>query len=240
VLHDFFRNKEGRPLTAADLDVSVMERTVDEHFRNIYDLEPAGSLYLLKRQIQKHLRDFLAVYQTEVLKAGPVTILELESDLKITMDSFTIKGRLDRIEQRGDRICIIDYKTQASDRSLRVRFERLDPDVPESRHDAIGSLQLPLYMLLWSEARKTPVEQISPMCLLLGKIRLDSGIEAPLFSGGDDARKQFMRLKAVIGNMLKEIVDPERPFLPAFDMKNTCPYCDFRYICGTQWIVGRR
>jgi hypothetical protein len=32
-------------------------------------------------------------------------------------------------------------------------------------------------------------------------------------------------------------VSPEIPFTPASDWRGSCPICDFKYICGTQWVV---
>ena len=43
-------------------------------------------------------------------------------------------------------------------------------------------------------------------------------------------------LERVIFRLLEEIVDSSIPFIPVRDTKGTCPYCDYQYICGTQWI----
>jgi len=240
LLHDFFIDKQGRPLTAEDLSEEAMNTMIVSKFRKEYGPGATGSLYLLKMQILRHLRDYLRGYQCAVLSEGPIEILELESDLKITWNSFVLKGRLDRVEKRGDRIYIIDYKTQANDTYLRIRHDSLDPDDRESWYEAIGSLQLPLYLLLLSEARGIAAEQITPLFLFLGRMRLDREIESPLFKEGDDREDQFEALKQVILSLLKEIIDPTLPFAPAHDLKSACPLCDFRNICGTQWIVKRR
>ena len=240
VLHDFFMDKKGRPLTKDDLREDVMVAMTAEKFRREYGQAVAGSLYLLKKQITQHLRDFLNGYQAAVLTEEPVTVLELESDLKITWNSFVLKGRLDRVEKRREKIYIIDYKTQAHDNYLRIRHDRLDPDARDSWYEAIGSLQLPLYLLLLSEARSLPVELITPLFLFLGRLRLDREIESPLFREGDSVQDQYAALKSVILGLLKEITNPDLPFAPAHDRKASCPVCDFRYICGTQWITARR
>jgi len=240
LLHDFFMDKQGRPLTAEDLSEDVMNTMIAAKFRKEYGQGATGSLYLLKMQILRHLRDFLKGYQAAMLDKGPIEILELESDLKITWNSFVLKGRLDRVEKREDRIYIIDYKTQANDNYLRIRHDRLDPDERDSWSEAIGSLQLPLYLLLLSEARGIAPEQITPLFLFLGRMRLDREIESPLFKEGDPMREQYEVLKKVILGLLMEVTNPELPFAPAQDLKAACPLCDFRNICGTQWIVKKR
>jgi hypothetical protein len=79
-----------------------------------------------------------------------------------------------------------------------------------------------------------------PLFLFLGRVRLDREIESPLFKEGDERQEQFATLKQVILNLLKEITNPALLFGPARDLRKACPLCDFRYICGTQWIVSRR
>jgi hypothetical protein len=240
VLHSYFSDRQGRPLTEADLNEVVMERLIDQKFSGLYGTDPAGAAWLLKTQIQKHLRDFLRGHQSELLRRGPVAIMELECDLKISWNSFTLRGRIDRVEDRNGRIFIIDYKTQANDHYLRILFDRLDPDDRVSWHKAIGSLQLPLYALLWSVARGMPLGRINPLFLLLGKVRLDMEIEVPLFGETSNIHAGVGVLQDIILKLLVEITDVNRPFAPAYNMKEACPRCDFRYICGTQWIVNKR
>jgi hypothetical protein len=43
-------------------------------------------------------------------------------------------------------------------------------------------------------------------------------------------------METVIFSLLKEIVDPAFPFRPPPSRKTLCPPCDFKYICGTQWV----
>lgn len=240
LLHDFFMDKQGRPLTAEDLSEDAMHTMISWKFRKEYGQNATGALYLLKMQILRHLRDFLKGYQAEVLHDGPIEILELESDLKITWNSFVLKGRLDRVEKRGDEVCIIDYKTQASDAYLRIRHDRLDPDDRTTWENAIGSLQLPLYLLLLSEARGIPPDQIRPLFLFLGRMRMDRDMETQLFKEGEPMLLQYEALQQVIFGLLREITNPELPFMPVQDLKAACPLCDFRNICGTQWIVKKR
>ncbi len=239
LLHDFFAGRIGRPLIADDLGQDRMEKLLEERFSREYGRNVTGALYLLKNQIRLHLRDFLQGYQEAVIAERPVAIVELERNIEISWNSFVLKGRLDRVEKRGEKIVIIDYKTQASDNYLRIRHDRLDPDDRGTWEEAIGSLQLPLYLLLLSEKQGMPAEQIMPFFLFLGRVRLDREIEVPLFAEGDDRQGQFEALKQVILHLLTEIVNPELVFAPAHDLKKACPYCDFRNICGTQWIVAR-
>ena len=65
---------------------------------------------------------------------------------------------------------------------------------------------------------------------------MNGSIELPLFSGPEEAVREFPRLSAVILGILREIVSPEVPFAPARDRRRVCPTCDFNAICGTRWL----
>jgi hypothetical protein len=69
------------------------------------------------------------------------------------------------------------------------------------------------------------------MFLLLGKARIDSDIEAPLFKNEDEFRENFGNLAQVIFRLLREIVAPDQPFLPTSDPKKNCGRCPYGYIC---------
>ena len=80
------------------------------------------------------------------------------------------------------------------------------------------------------------IRNLNGIFLLLGRTVINKDIELQLFEEGDEERT-FGLLKDVIMCLLKEIVDPSQPFKPAQDIKACCPKCDFKYICGMQWIV---
>jgi hypothetical protein len=95
LLHDFFADRTSRQLTPEDLDQDRLVEMLEERFRREYGYGVTGALYLLKNQIGLHLGDLLKEYQAAVIAEGPVTILELESNIEITWNSFVLKGRLD-------------------------------------------------------------------------------------------------------------------------------------------------
>jgi hypothetical protein len=103
-------------------------------------------------------------------------------------------------------------------------------------NEAIGSLQLPFYLLLYSDRMGMTAGDLDAMFLLLGCTTINRDIELQLFVD-EGQKKYFTVLEKVIFRLLGEIVDPEKPFLPSADKKNICPNCDYQYICDTQWIV---
>jgi hypothetical protein len=69
------------------------------------------------------------------------------------------------------------------------------------------------------------------MFLLLGRVRIDSDIEVPLFKNENEFKENFGNLTQVIFSLLGEIVNPDQSFIPTIDLKNNCARCAYGYIC---------
>jgi ATP-dependent helicase/nuclease subunit B len=241
VVHDalsvFFGKRKGHILKETEIDLKEVDSIVEDLFAKDYGRDLSGTAYLVKKQIKTHLREFLRGYTIPLIREQPVTILNVEQTLRIDKESFHLKGRLDHVERRGHGICILDYKTSGNPTPLKINLDKFDPERRETRELAIGSLQLPFYLLLYSEATGEKISDLNGMYLLLGRTSLDREIELPFFEDHDGKIEKYELLKTVIFALCKEIVSPEIPFRPAVDRRGCCPVCDFRYICGTQWVV---
>jgi PD-(D/E)XK nuclease superfamily len=233
----YFSTRKGFPLKPEDLGIEEMNRLVDKLFALEYGGDPSGPVYLLKRQIRRHLADLLPGYYLPLAREGRLLVLESEKDVVGGLGGFKLRGRVDSVEKRGDRTWIIDYKTGANRNRLKIDFDRLDPGDRGTWSRAVGSLQLPVYLQMYAQMTGTATEELDAMFLLLGKSVIGSNIELPLF-GDSDPGQAFEDLKAVTIGLLNEIADPDVPFRPAADRKAVCPECSFRYICGTQWVSG--
>ncbi|HUI71284.1 MAG TPA: PD-(D/E)XK nuclease family protein, partial [Spirochaetia bacterium] len=121
-----------------------------------------------------------------------------------------------------------------------VNFAKLDPGRRETWSAAIGSVQLPIYLLLHEAVAGGAGgdESTRALFLLLGRARLNRAIELPLFKDQAEASHELPRLHAVILALLQEIVSLEVPFFPTEDRKRICPTCDFNGICGTRWLAS--
>jgi CRISPR/Cas system-associated exonuclease Cas4 (RecB family) len=231
ILYDYFKGKTGSVLTEKEMDLKELERVIHPHFEEHYGRDPAGEIYLLRNQVENHLKDFIKNYQVPRIKEFRTKILGLEQRIDVKKDSFKLGARLDRIEKRGDRTVIIDYKTSANKNYLTIRYKKLDLKNRDSWSGAIGSLQLPFYLLIYSHLTGEKPEEIDCMFLLLGKARIDPSIEALLFKDEDEFRENFGNLTQVIFRLLGEIVAPDQPFLPTTDPKKNCGRCPYGYIC---------
>jgi CRISPR/Cas system-associated exonuclease Cas4 (RecB family) len=231
VLWDYFRGKMGSVLTEKEMNLKEFEKIIHTRFEEQYGKDPTGEIYLLRNQVESHLKDFIKYYQMPKLRAFRTRILSLEQQIDVTKNSFKLRARLDRVEKRGERTAILDYKTSANRNYFTIRYNRLDLNNRDSWSEAIGSLQLPFYLLLYSMLTGEDPERIDCMFLLLGKTRIDSDIEVPLFKDEAEFNQHFGNLSQVIFSLLREIVNPDRAFVPTIDPKNHCGRCAYGSIC---------
>jgi ATP-dependent helicase/nuclease subunit B len=231
VLYDYFRGKTGSVLSEKDLNLKDLDQVIQKNFDEKYGRDPVGELYLFKHQVVRHLRDFIRNYQMPRIKEFQIKILGLEQRIDVVKDSFRLGARLDRIEKRGERTVIIDYKTSANKTYLTIHPHKLDPENRDSWSEAIGSLQLPFYLTTYSELTGEPPENIDCMFLLLGRTRVDPTIELPLFEDKNEFNQRFDDLHHIIFSLLRELVDPDQPFRPPSAPKNRCDRCIYRHLC---------
>ncbi|MEW6067321.1 MAG: PD-(D/E)XK nuclease family protein [Nitrospirota bacterium] len=236
-LRGYFSKRTGRILKEKDIDIKEMDNLTNKIFEKEYGSNIAGAAYLLKKQIKNHLREFLERYYIPLIKSEAVSIFNVEDEIKIRVDSFNLKGRIDSIEKRGRKTVILDYKTSSNKNKLKIKLDKIANR--ETWSDAIGSLQIPFYLMLYSEKMGEDVKYLNGIYLLLGYSRIDKdkdkGIEISPFEE-QETEKAMNILRDVIFKLLREIVDPATPFAPPKDIKRECPRCNFRYICGTQWV----
>jgi ATP-dependent helicase/nuclease subunit B len=232
VLSEYFKGRAGSVLTEKALNLGEFEKIFHQHFGEQYGQDPAGEIYLLRHQVRRHLEDFIKNYQMPKVKEFRTKILDLEREIQVEKEAFQLRARLDRIERRDDRTAIIDYKISANKNYLTINYDKLDPDRRDSWCKAIGSLQLPFYLLAYSSFTGEKPEEIDCMFLLLGRSRIDTDIEVPLFKDGAEFSEHFGKLNEVIFRLLREIVNPDQAFAPTIDPKNHCGRCAYGYLCA--------
>ncbi len=237
VMKKFFERTVAQQLTKEQIDTTRMEQVVNDLFKDNFGGDNAGTLYLIKKQILRQLVAFLRDYQKPVLESAPVTIEELEYPIRVSNKGFNLEGRIDRIERRGSDVFILDYKTGKDDSYAKINFKKLDVEQRETWNEAISSLQLPFYLLLYTLKTGTDIRTVRPAYLFLGRNVLSKDIETEFSDESNIRIEQFRLAEEVIFRMLDEIVDPTKPFVPTADLQQHCPNCPFSTVCGTQWVT---
>jgi hypothetical protein len=242
ILEDYYGKFAGRALTEADLDIAEMGRVIDRHFDRSYGRDLAGSAYLMRLQIRRHLEDFLTAYQAPILRAldaagERLVILSLERKTQIDWEyggrTFRLTAKTDRIEERGSKIFVLDYKTGSPPKTASVNFKKLDPAARATWSGAIRSLQLPLYSLILARSLGQPRDDVRCRLVMLGKNVIDPKIEIPAYPGEDGPRQSELAavLESIIGSLLTEIIDPAVPFRPCDQAAPTCARCLYAALC---------
>lgn len=235
ILKSFFDPLKDKPLEAADLRKEKMAEIVKETIEQIFGRNAKGSAFLFTQQTTSKLNEFLEEYQKKMVDAQKVEIIGLEREMSMIKNNHHFTGRIDRIERRGGKTFILDYKIRQDDTPYKVMWKKFKPDERPTWANAIGSLQLPMYSLLYSEQSGESINEIVPAYLFLGRNYIDMTIETGLSKDGIVTEEMHANLHGVILGLAKEIKDPATPFAPTEDLKKECPNCPYQTICGTQW-----
>jgi CRISPR/Cas system-associated exonuclease Cas4 (RecB family) len=235
VLRAYFSASIGTALTSRYIDIPRLHSIIDTMFEKAFGGEMTGSRYVLKKQVSGQLSRFLEQYQRPKVEHGEIKLLALEEKFSINRGKFQLYGKLDRVEQRDDRVYIMDYKTGSPDAVRGVDFGKLDPVNRETWRKAISSLQLPFYAMLYSSSTGQAIERIIPAYLKLGQSDVDENIEYTLFDGGITPAAAYRIIEPVVDSLLQEIADIDVPFHATDNPERDCVYCPFQAICGTQW-----
>lgn len=255
VLSQFFdRFTNGSRITEKELKGEILGKIVESEFRKRFRDFIFGDVFLAKRQILKRLSQLIDRYYREIAQRQSFSVIAVDFPLRFVFEEVTIYGIIDIIEKRDDRIFIVDYKTSGRDDHFRIRIERIKETLEEYQTESgrkeqkflvhqleknLRSIQIPLYVLGYSRIKNFAPEQIQGRYLLLGNMRFDR-IEYDPFLGIKEPKEAFEVIESTLRFLIGEILNPQIPFYPTKNFRDNCPYCDFRTVCGTLWVKGRR
>ncbi|MBD5164374.1 MAG: PD-(D/E)XK nuclease family protein [Helicobacter sp.] len=158
---------------------------------------------------KKYLKNFFEAEKAR-LEDGWIPF-RFEQEFRFNLSGFLIKGRIDRIDKRGEEVCVLDYKYK---RNLKVESKNYEKAL---------DFQLPLYALA---VQKGAIE-----CLENPK-----QIQAGFYDLYNAKILQEQDLNAKIEALhhkLEEISKNSKEVNFALTSKReTCQYCDFIYLCN--------
>ena len=238
VLAEYHRAQCDAPLEVASVDPVRLTGIIVRRFEQAYGADARGQRLLIRMQVEKHLARYLTDWRLPLIHQSPVRVRHVEHRMRCELRGVTLVGTADHIEQRGETTYIMDYKTGADESKFRIRFDAITGGDRESWAKAIGSLQLPLYAMLYRAESGATYRELAPVYVMLGKERMGASVELPLFDAGDDIGAVMQDLEDVVTGLVGEIRDPGVPFAATADLKKQCPQCAFREMCGTRWVRG--
>ncbi|OGL45157.1 MAG: hypothetical protein A2W05_03180 [Candidatus Schekmanbacteria bacterium RBG_16_38_10] len=242
VLQKYFNQKIGEKLIIKEKDYQNIEGIVEEEF---YSHSDRGPIYLIKLQVKKRMRDVLEYHQkhckeTMILKCEDRKPTEVEVNMS-GGKKVRLKGKIDRVEQRGEETFIVDYKTGRQ--AYMPDYEKFISSSRQEWHKTLKSVQLPFYLLLYLQKNiGIPIEKINSSLLLLGGKNIE---EKQLFDEKiKKKQKELPQKKEILAGyqkaiftLIEEILNPDVSFTAASEAEKKCPLCIFRVICGRQWLV---
>jgi len=186
-------------------------------------LHEGGEQILLREIISNTLMRFIE-YESIRSEEEDIFIRDLEKTLTsafIVKDTapFKIKGRIDRAEEIHGTMHVIDYKTG----TVTMPAKRLDGGFELSRDiikKKIRTLQLPIYVYLYSKTNEIPLYRIQAEVFNIRKPREENSLSV----------ENIEFFLEALGFILSEIVNPEVSFGP--DAGDYCKFCPYRLMCS--------
>jgi len=189
LFHDTLSHLKGQTIDGQTQEATLVKelhKIADNTIQHRYGKRLSFALRLQREALMARIHAFCQHQIEDVKLNGSIHILDTEAPFKIEVDDFTIKGTIDRIDQRDDRIELIDYKTADTPKTpqkahlatvpKKGALKHL-PDEAFFEHEGKSyywtDLQLPLYLLSKKESGK---ERPSAAYINLAKTVDKSGI----------------------------------------------------------------
>lgn len=217
-LKDYYTQFTGKKISIGKADFSEKLKKYLEKY-----LHEGGEQILLREIISNTLMRFIE-YESKRSEEEDIIIRDLEKALTsafIGKDTtpFKIKGRIDRAEEIGGIFHVIDYKTG----TINMPAKRQNTEIELSRDiikKKIRTLQLPIYVYLYSKANKIPLEKVQAEIFNIRKPREENILP----SENIDFFLESLEF------ILREIVNPEISFSP--DPGDYCRFCPYNLMCS--------
>ncbi|MCY4418567.1 MAG: PD-(D/E)XK nuclease family protein [Cytophagales bacterium] len=227
------------PKLMEELTKKFCEEEKDKHplEKEKFDYPFKGPNILIPDLLKRRIKTLIDWDKKQV----PFRILSLEKevgkekDWKIQLDdrrSIRIRGRIDRISQKGNTIHVVDYKSGKKNNNQNI-IPSDSPFSAENIHEHREALQVLLYSLIYSQSYASPTEKVMPELLFLGSLKSDqeSYLKIQEIESGKKIPCQDAKiLRDLIENDLRTRLQAflkETHFKPT-DLKDTskCPFPD--------------
>ena len=209
---------------------ALKKALVDNHFPN--GLPNTGFNYLSSKMMDKMIENFIKQEIQFLKRINSMKIIGLEQKLfhSFCLPEYNINvnllGNADRIDQVGNIVRIIDYKSgNVKDNDVIIK-----KNVKELKDLSEKSLQLLIYKYLYKKSNlNIAAEEIEPGIICLRKISkgVFSLSNKSKYFIGENLIEDF---ESMLLDLFKEILNKDIPFKQTEDEKN-CRNCNFLDIC---------
>lgn len=237
-----YREYEGKTLQSADI-LRIMQpenvkRNMDQAFRKVYYRIDDPDVPVVPEGKNIIVHEVLTRYVTQILtldkEFAPFRMVSLEKEITSLPDitvmgqkmNIRLGGKIDRIDEKGGIIRIIDYKTGKTDlniKSIESLFDRND----EKRNAA--AFQTLLYCMFLN--KETPAARMVPGLYAMRRL-FEPGISPEVTLGTTPVNYSAVAIEFEdhVYRLLAEIMNPDVPF-DQTTIKRNCEYCPYSGIC---------
>jgi ATP-dependent helicase/nuclease subunit B len=181
--------------------------------------------------LKSFLKEELTLIRNSSEQNQKFTLLHLEHELKTQLPFRDYKvelyGKADRIDQVGNCIRIVDYKTGAVDETKELKLKDW-PALKEVKRNK--AFQLLMYAYLF--AKNQTKQNLELNSGIISFRELSKGLKMVSFAGEEKLDVQILKeFEGMLYQMLDEIFDTGLPFKQTKDTA-VCEYCDYKSICN--------
>lgn len=241
VMEDLYKPVLGEELSAEKI-LSFKKKSmalIEQEFHSLYGKE--GEVFefegrnIIIRDVVKRMVDQILDYDATL---APITILEVEEDGKYVVEypiqkdlSVFLYGTIDRLDQLGEKIRVIDYKSGGDEVKFPDVPSLFDRDHPKRNGAAMQTL---MYAYLFLKKSGIPQGKVLTPGLYNGKGLFTANFSETLKMGKDEltnALPLMNEFEIGLQQVLAEIFVSDQPFDQTDKLEN-CQYCEFRTICN--------
>lgn len=229
--------ESGKTITKSDLEKvnntaliqKTIQETMQEYFSDIqYVRGDDGMVELIEQVVLKYIQR--VINNDKQIEYFSIPGLEKQYETSYKFDeNRTVKlaGKIDRLQQVGNKLWVIDYKTGKSPEKRNVIFEDLFRFDADKRSD--GAFQAYLYAVIMESQQAFSDMEVIPSLMY---IQDDKPPVEVAFHDQKDPRYADLREPFCQGlnDVLIDLFSYENPFSQT-ENHDKCKYCQFRVIC---------
>jgi CRISPR/Cas system-associated exonuclease Cas4 (RecB family) len=251
VLEDIFKALKENPAQFSVI-LSDFEKNLETLLPCVFHAQPEigneditqGKLFLVCQIAHKSISDYLKIIQKEwetshfqIIAAEMPLIIDLPVVIESHEYKLCLKGTVDRIEMRDNKITILDYKTGKVDTGkLKCETEKFD-DLFQ-KHEYSQLFQLLCYACLYQKSDHSfliPTTELQ--CGIISFQELYKQNETYICYAKIDkvqvlTNEILRKFEEHLQQLLSSILDVGTPFCQTNDPAKNCGYCDYKSICN--------
>ncbi|WP_085535706.1 PD-(D/E)XK nuclease family protein [Massilibacteroides vaginae] len=214
----------------------VINEAYNKEFFKTEKIRPlTGQNYLNGEMIRKYVLKILSRDSEQTPFQYIMSEKRVKANFKLSNgDEISLKGFIDRVDEVGNRLRIVDYKS-GSGLSSFTGIDQLFDLEAKDRPKAI--MQVFMYAWMYQNEVKQPIT-IQPTIYYLRTLfndNFDPSVYLRIERGKSDAVTDFSEYATAfeegLRNCLDQLFSPEQPFMQTPTGK-ACVYCSFKNICG--------